>query len=541
MSLQTVFFNLGPEHSVQEWGSIVATLAVARKTGEQVVEQTYLDTMDWAIASSGLSFLYEKVGQDQQIRIINDDDLGKMPRSLSVENCPKWPQDLPEGKVRKKLNKLCGLRSLLPLAYVKSEQIILHVEDAKDRQRLRLIVECNFYRSSPRGRLTEMGRRLRIEAIAGYEKEFARTISRFAGMQKQTQAEFFHDLMARAGRTPFDYSAKFKINLDRDMRADSACKMILLNQLDQIERNIDGTIEDIDSEFLHDLRVAVRRSRSALNRLKGVLPQTVQDKFGAELAWIGSITTPVRDLDVYLIDYPKYRDQLRAELQTDLAPLYDFLVAHHKTERAELIKNLKSRRFKDFLSKWRIFLEKPVPARPTAPAASQNIRELADARIWKTYRKVITEGKAITQECPAEALHDLRKTCKKLRYVLEFFASLYDEQEIKHLVKTLKVLQENLGVFQDLDVQADTLHQFSEDMLKEGQNDARVYMAMGVLVEQFLGRKSGVRAEFTERFAAFSSKENKAAFRKLVGRDKPLHVSVAQNDTTDATPEPHSQ
>ena len=47
------------------------------------------------------------------------------------------------------------------------------------------------------------------------------------------------------------------------MPAPVAVARLLLRLLDTCESNVDGVLRDIDTEFLHDLRVAVRRTRSA--------------------------------------------------------------------------------------------------------------------------------------------------------------------------------------------------------------------------------------------------------------------------------------
>jgi len=519
-TVETRYYSLSDEHSAQEWGSIVATLAQGRKVGEQVIEQTFLDTFDWSLCRAGLNLMFETGGDDGNIRIITDEKKVKFPTVVSVNEQPKWPQDIPAGKLQNKLAKLVKLRSFLPLAHIKSEQIHVHVEDKKERTRLRLIVECNFLRPGARRKQVELGCRLRIECLTGFEKDFAKTLPRFAGLPRSSQDAYFNQVMEQAGKIPMDYSSKLNIKLERDMRADEALKTILLDQLNQIKVNIDGTISDTDTEFLHDLRVAVRRSRSALSRLKGVFPPSVQDRFSQELAWIGSATTPVRDLDVYLMDFPTYRDSLSPEQQENLQPLHDYLYAKHEAARKQLVEDLTSRRFKEFLSKWRAFLIKPVPQRPTAPVAAQDIGSIADKRIWKTYKRVIKEGRAIGDDTPADALHHLRKTCKKLRYLLEFFASLYPPELIGDLIKALKGLQENLGDFQDLDVQAEKLHTYSRQMMQDGEDRPQVFMSMGVLVEGFMDKKGDVRAEFGERFSAFSSKPVEKEFRKLVGKDK---------------------
>lgn len=536
MVVETKYFALGEEHTAQEWASIVATLAQGKRAGEKTVEQVYLDTFDWALCQKDMYLVAEKA-EDLSLRLHCDGKTPKFPTTLPVDAIPVWPADLPAGKMKKALAKAAGLRAFLELTQVKSEQIQVSVEDKKGRERVRMTVEVNFQRTAPRRKMTELGCRLRVDCLAGYEKDFAKTIPVFAGLTKTTQYAFFETLMGNIHKTPKDYSSKLNLSLERDMRSDQALKDILLDQVGQIERNLDGTLENIDSEFLHDLRVAVRRSRSALSRMKGVLPQTVQDKFAQELAWIGSATTPVRDLDVYLLDYPKYCKQLRPDLQGDLEILHAFLLKQHEEARKQLVEDLTSKRFKDFMVKWRTFLKRPVPARPTAPNAALPVGDLADKRIWKSYRKVIAEGRVITDETPAEALHDLRKTCKKLRYLLEFFASLYPQEKVGALVKALKGLQENLGDFQDLDVQADTLHRYSEQMLASGISDPKVFLAMGVLVENFMACKVEVRAEFAERFKSFSSKKIEKDFRDLVKQERKKVVAVAVLDPSEPAAE----
>src|SRR6266550_6449803 len=67
-----------------------------------------------------------------------------------------------------------------------------------------------------------------------------------------------------SGRHPGDYSSKIDVKLTAEMPARCALEEVLLRLLDTLEANVPGTIKDIDTEFLHDLRVAVRRTRSAV-------------------------------------------------------------------------------------------------------------------------------------------------------------------------------------------------------------------------------------------------------------------------------------
>ena len=92
-----------------------------------------------------------------------------------------------------------------------------------------------------------------------------------------------------------------------------------------------------------------------------------------------------------------------------------------------------------------------------SPNAARPIHELASRRILKMYKRVLKEGRAIGPETSPEHLHELRKSCKKLRYLIEFFVSLYSKNSAKAVIKSLKLLLDNLGNYQDLEVQAGKL------------------------------------------------------------------------------------
>ena len=120
---------------------------------------------------------------------------------------------------------------------------------------------------------------------------------------------------------------------------------------------------------------------------------------------------------------------------------------------------------------------------------------------------------AIELDSPHEALHDLRKKGKELRYLLEFFSSLYPAEVVKPMVASLKGLQDVLGRFQDREVQADALRGLGDEIaVLDG--GAAALMAMGVLVQRLAEEQAQARAQFAERFEQFAAK----AQRKLVAQ-----------------------
>jgi len=143
------------------------------------------------------------------------------------------------------------------------------------------------------------------------------------------------------------------------------------------------------------------------------------------------------------------------------------------------------------------------------------VSELASQRIWRVYKRILKEGNAIAPDTPAVALHELRKTAKKLRYLMEFFQSLFPSGRTRQLISVLKNLQDNLGEFQDFEVQVHTLMRFSQQMVDEDAVPAATLLAMGMLIEGLERRQRAAREEFASRFEKFSLPENQAHFREL--------------------------
>jgi CHAD domain-containing protein len=257
-----------------------------------------------------------------------------------------------------------------------------------------------------------------------------------------------------------------------------------------------------------------------LTQIKYVFSTEVVEEFKERFAWVGQVTGPVRDLDVYLLDFKGYQESLPEPLRPHLGPLRAFLLAHYDEEQQALAAHLDSRRFRDLLRDWRAFLEAPVPERSVVPNAMMSTKAVADARIWRMYKRVRRDGRAILPSSPPEDLHELRKSCKKLRYLIEFFASLYPAGEVRRLVKLLKALLDNLGKFQDLAVQAQHLRDIAQRMRNEGRGETDTLLTMGILVGDLLNRQHAARQEFAGTFARFDSRDRHARFKHLFAVSK---------------------
>ena len=153
---------------------------------------------------------------------------------------------------------------------------------------------------------------------------------------------------------------------------------------------------------------------------------------------------------------------------------------------------------------------------PAPKQAARPIKQVADERIRKMLKRVRAEGRAIGADSAPEQLHELRKSCKKLRYLMEFFQSLYPKAEIREQIKQTKRLLDNLGRFQDTAVQAQHLYEQAAASAGGQGLPATTLLAMGALISQILNDQACARASFAEVFADFDSAENAERFKVLL-------------------------
>jgi CHAD domain-containing protein len=250
--------------------------------------------------------------------------------------------------------------------------------------------------------------------------------------------------------------------------------------------------------------------------------------FAAEFKWVGDMTTPTRDLDVHLLDFEDTARGLAAAKPDDLEPFRAYLEQRRRREFRALSRGLRSERFVTLLAEWRIRLTKikqdaHKPARGSRNRSGQFVGGtggtagvLAAERTRVAFAKVSRRGAAITPESPAEALHDLRKRAKELRYALEFFAPLHDPGNYGKVVGDLKRLQDCLGEFQDTEVQVAEIRALATAMLAAGEAPAVTLLAMGEVTAGLAARQRAARADFERRFAAFAGGEGQRRMSALL-------------------------
>ncbi|MDP8968407.1 MAG: CHAD domain-containing protein, partial [Actinomycetota bacterium] len=397
-------------------------------------------------------------------------------------------------------------RALTPIARVRSRLLAIDVLDGLDKIVVRLRAEEPVALGGG-GAKTALRPRLHVRAVRGYDADFERVLALLTddvGLL-HTPRPVLDDAVEALGAPVGGTSSKLRVALEPDTRADAAAVTILRRLLDVVEANLPGTLADVDSEFLHDLRVAVRRTRALQRELQGVFAPEPLRVFRDGFRRLQALTGPTRDLDVQLLEFGALAAGL-GESAADVAPLRRLLEQRLVAERSKMVAGLCSEPTRALLDNWREFLDRLVDApQDDRPDAARAVADVAGERIGKVYRRMVKMGRAIGDDSPHEALHDLRKKGKELRYLLEFFSSLYPPEVVKPMVATLKGLQDVLGRFQDREVQAGLLRALGDDIAAL-EGGAPALMAMGVLVERLTEQQEQARREFAASFEQFAAK-----------------------------------
>ena len=254
-----------------------------------------------------------------------------------------------------------------------------------------------------------------------------------------------------------------------------ALRALLRRQLREILAHDPGTRLGTDPESLHDMRVAVRRSRALLRAGQALVAEDV-DALAAELRWLGEALGTVRDLDVL-------RDRLHAE--TAVLAQADRTAANHMLraldrnrtrERRALLKTLSGERYFALLDRFDETLAALQPSGADVSLDGLAVRQL---------RKLAKAVRALAADPPDAELHELRKLGKHTRYAYELAGR-------DRVVRRAKELQDVLGEHQDAVVAEERLRALAASAPPAGA------LAAGLLIAGERQRRDDARLAWPE-------------------------------------------
>jgi CHAD domain-containing protein len=493
-----------------ELSGIVAALGTAYsvQTGpRQYVRRARLDTFDRRLSAAGLTLEHQQLTSGQ--RLVLRRPGGASALSVPVKD-PRWPalaDALPAGPLRDAVASLTGIRALMVTSDERRSvrRLELRNQDAKIVARVELDEPASASGAPAK---------LSVRPLRGYDEQARRAGRLLAGLGPHSARPALQSVDVAQSPEPSPEAGP-RVT-DRSAPATELLAGALGDFLTAMRENLPGLLDDVDTEFLHDFRVAVRRTRSTLKLGRPCLPEVMRSRWEPAFKGLGDVTTPVRDLDVYELDLPRMSGWLVAADPADLEPFAVHLRRRRTAERRALVRRLGSAGFRRLLTEWQAELAGLEDGPEDVGREHLSAGQLADRSIRKAYERVARGGAAISGDSPATDLHSLRKRCKELRYALEVCAPLLAKGPRRRAVVDLKDLQDVLGRFQDSEVQRQALRGFAEEMMADGTSASAV-LAMGELIGHLDAEQDRARDEFGGAFAHFARPSSQAMMHHLGG------------------------
>ena len=485
-----------------------------RVQNETVYHKTFYDTFDWRLTRNGS--ILEVDDDNPSPRIYwQGDKAGKLKIQLGLRKVPHLAGDLPAGEFRQQLRSVISVRELLPRIKVRVKRQSLVVLDENEKIVVRLYLDVYWYSPSKLRAARVLTRRLTIKALKGYAEDYRRVDSFFVDMQlpiplQPAQNNVVKLALIASGARTNDYSTNLKLRLDPFMPDEQVLKIILLRLLEILQQNTAGSIKGRDTEFMHDYCVALTKIRIVLKQLDQHYPQAVGTEYKHFFSKLGKLTDPVRVLDVFLMQLEDYQPDYEKAGWQHLQPLRDYLLLSRTEAGNSLNETLKSSQYRKTIKQWRDYLKQSEDENGEANKAGQPVYKLTNELICDINQQILAKGKTIAKSADAEALYDLRKTFKQLRYLIELFSSLYPAIELRAIIQTLTDVQDKLEIFDDRHIQLGVVQAF----IQQSKNEVAIQSAEKIL-EILEQQKNEAYKNIKDRYKKYALSGSQKKFKEL--------------------------
>ena len=210
-----------------------------------------------------------------------------------------------------------------------------------------------------------------------------------------------------------------------------------------------GVMAGIDSEFLHQYRVNLRRSRAVGESVLAIIKVPGLKKMLKRLKQRAQATSDLRDLDVFLEDLGKTQPPLSASTREGLR---QWLQCCQRLQHHTLCQQLSTPEYAEELQGWQSFIASDGVEKALSKLSPKRIQAVLDERIARHNEDLA----ALSVDSPDADLHELRKGVKRIRYL----ADLHPEPP-EPFLSELKRRQSLLGDYQDLCARQAWLDAFS--------------------------------------------------------------------------------
>ena len=475
------------------------------ETSTRLIETaTYLDTTDRSLLAAGGALV--SVPGPTGVELLWQQ--GEKSVRARASDRPQFAKNLPAGPLREGLLALVATRRLVPLVEVERrvEEFALRDEEEKTTARLRAVQRRARAPEEP-STWHPLPTLVQARGVRGYQQSFADLAGWVQGRSELTPVEDaeLHEALEVAGRLAAPPESRAEHSPTQ--LASEAARAALRTELEVWIAQGEGVRADLEPECLHRGRVALRRARSVLRELRRALPGAASRELLDELRWLGSESGPERDLDVLLGEFEDLERTLPQDVQATLEALRAFAREDRETARARLLAALDGDRHRALLAAWRGLVVGVEPSTDDVPR--EPILLLLSRRIRKRHRRLLDAGERLGADPTPAALHELRIECKKLRYLLASFRSLFSPEALAPPLRALEELQEALGRANDARVQSQILQDLAERLYAAGRAPAACLIGTGRLLEELARRHARAAQDSVRLFRSFASRKEK--------------------------------
>lgn len=447
----------------------------------QVNIDTYCDTKDFTLLRSGYVLRIRHQSQEWVLTIKDLERTGEsglhsrmeLEGSVTGETLPLQPAGWPDvigDKVRAIVGDQPHLHTFARLQQTRQKRCVYSLGEnctpiLVGEMSLDEVTIYDPYRSNDNGEpiLVDRFNEVEIEAETGHSATILAPLAEFLEQQEGLLPSTMGKVeaaMQRISQHPPGRASGVQ-GAQPELEMAEAGRLVWRQQLVAMLMNEAGARAGADIEFVHDMRVAIRRARAAA---KVFGPYFEQSAIRAHLKFLRKTAKrlgKIRDLDVAREKLHAYRAQRPTEEQKALAALDAHW--HKKREKAYVALNawLDSAQYRQALADFAHFCHTPNLGNKTFPARDKNapqpqqVRHVLPSTILSRYEfmrayEVLfpADGSSLPATVADETLHGLRLDGKRLRYALEFVSHLL-APEATPLLEQLKQLQDHLGAIND--------------------------------------------------------------------------------------------
>lgn len=241
---------------------------------------------------------------------------------------------------------------------------------------------------------------------------------------------------------------------------------VISRYLEAMRKEVTGVKQAVDIEYIHRMRVASRRMRSALDSFQLCFNKKTYQRILKDVRQVTRALGEARDLDVQLEalehEILKYSSP---RLAPGLKRLQLRMINARSRAQTHVIQAMNRMESDSVLEEIEAWTAPLLAQASSVYLYSPELYTLAFNSIREEMDEFLRHEDLIHDPANVSELHEMRIGAKHLRYTLEIFEELYGSR-IKPYIEEMKNIQDQLGNIHDLDVWIEMIPQFVRDERK---------------------------------------------------------------------------